>query len=310
MCVGGVVPRPASPTVRRRQLANVLRRLRRESGKTLEEAAAVLEVSGATLSRIETGMRVPRSRDVRDLLEAYDVTDEARVAEITALVAEARESGWWEAYSEVDDAYGTYIGLEAAATEIEQYEATVVPAMLQTPEYLRALQREVVNPQRERPLSEHDIEKRVEVLLERQRLLESPAGPKYSVVVDEGAFTRIVGGADVMRRQIDHVVETARLPNVRLCFLPFRSGAHPAQGGAFIIMSLPRDVSDVVYVDSFVAGQIFLEDAADLSRCRRIFAALISRSVDQPESQEALLDIAATFDAATQFGQAFTGEPE
>jgi transcriptional regulator with XRE-family HTH domain len=165
---------------------------------TLEQAAAVLEVSGATLSRIETGLRVPKLRDVRDLLRAYGVTNQTRIAELTALVAEARESGWWEGYNEVDDAYATYIGLEAAAHEIKQYEATVVPAMLQTPEYLRALHRAVVNPQRERPLSERDIEKRVEVLLERQRLLESPGGPKYSVVVDEGAFTRIVGGADAV----------------------------------------------------------------------------------------------------------------
>jgi transcriptional regulator with XRE-family HTH domain len=275
---------------------------------TLEQAAAVLEVSGATLSRIETGLRVPKLRDVRDLLRAYGVTNQTRIAELTALVAEARESGWWEGYNEVDDAYATYIGLEAAAHEIKQYEATVVPAMLQTPEYLRALHRAVVNPQRERPLSERDIEKRVEVLLERQRLLESPGGPKYSVVVDEGAFTRIVGGADVMRRQIDHMVETAQLPNVRLCFLPFRAGAHPAQGGAFTVMSLPLDVSDVVYVDSIVAGQVFLENSADLSRCRRIFAALISTSIDQPESQEALLDIAATLTGDAVSGRALTDE--
>lgn len=259
---------------------------------TLERAAAVLEVSGATLSRIETGVRVPRARDVRDLLEAYGVTDAARIAEVTALVAEAREPGWWEAYSEVDDSYGTYIGLEAAANQIEQYEATVVPTMLQTPEYLRAWLREAVNPQRQRPFTEHDIAKRIEVCLERQLLLQSAAGLKYSVVLDEGAFARAVGGPEVMRRQIEHVVETARLPNVHLRLLPFRFGAHPGQGaGPFTILSLPRDVSDVVYVDLLSVGELFLEDPADLRRCRRAFAALIAESMDEAASQEALLDM-------------------
>ena len=275
---------------------------------TLEQAAAVLEVSGATLSRIETAVRVPRARDVRDLLDAYGVTDEARIAEVTALVADARESGWWEAYSEVDDAYGTYIDLEAAADQIEQYETSFVPAMIQTPEYLRGLLSAVVNPQRESSLSEHDIEKRVEVRLERQRLLQSPGGPKYSVVVDEGAFVRAVGDARVMRGQIEHMIETARLPNVRLRFLPFRAGAHPAQGGSLTILSLPRDVSDVVYVESFTAGPLFLENPADLRRCRRIFASLVSKSLDEPESLAALLEIAATLDGDAPSGRALTDE--
>lgn len=302
--------RPGSPTVRRKQLATLLRRLRRQSGMTLEEAAAVLEVSAATLSRIENGLRVPRARDVRDLLDAYGVTDEARVSEITAYLAEARESGWWEGYSEVDDAYGNYIGLEAAANEIEQYEATVIPAMLQTPDYVRAWLREGVNPQRERPFSEHDIEKRVEVCLERQRLLQPPGALKYSAVIDEGAFARAVGGAEVMRRQIEHVVETAGLPNVHLRLLPFRAGAHPAQGaGPFTILSLPRDVSDVVYVDLLAVGQLFLEDPADLSRCRRVFAALIDESMDETASQEALLEIAATLTEDASSGRAYRNEP-
>lgn len=286
--------RPASPIVRRRQLANVLRRLRHESGMTLEEAAAVLEVSAATLSRIETAVRVPRSRDVRDLLDAYGVTDEARVAEITGLVAEARESGWWEAYNQVDDDYGTYIGLEVAANEIEQYESMVVPAMLQTPEYFRAWLRDVLNPQRERPFAERDIEERIEVRLQRQRLLRSSGGPKYSVVIDEGVLARVVGGTEVMRRQIDHMVELAGLPNVRLRFLPFRFGAHPAYGASFTILSLPQNVSDVLYVDMPMAGQLFLENREELSRCRRIFAALITESMDEPQSLAALADIAAT----------------
>lgn len=274
---------------------------------TLEEAAAVLEASAATLSRIETGVRAPRARDVRDLLEAYGVADEARISEITALVSAARESGWWESYSEVDDAYGNYIGLEAAANQIEQYEATGIPTLLQTPEFLRAWLHEVVNPQRERPFGEHDIEKRLEVLLERQRILQSAAGLKYSVVVDEGAFARVVGGVEVMRRQIVHLAETARLPHVHFRLLPFRFGAHPAQAaGPFTILSLPRDVSDVVYVDLLAVGQLFLEDPADLRRCRRVFAALITESLDETASQEALLDIAATFTGDAASGQALT----
>jgi transcriptional regulator with XRE-family HTH domain len=270
---------------------------------TLEEAGAVLEVSAATVSRIETGVRVPRARDVRDLLDAYGVRDESRISEITNLVAEARESGWWDAYSEVDDAYGTYIGLEAAANEIEQYESMAIPAMLQTPEYFRAWLRDVVNPQRTAPISQHEIEKVVEVRLRRQRLLQPPGGLEYSVVIDEGACARPVGGPAVMRDQINQVVETSRLPNVHLRFMPFRAGPHPAQGGPFAILSLPRDVSDVVYVDTFV-GQLFLDTPAHLSRCRRVFAALLESSLDESASQEALLRIADTFNRNAQPGEA------
>src|SRR3954447_6620208 len=127
--------RPSSPTVSRRELANTLRQMRQRARKTLEEAAAALEVSAATLSRIETGVRVPRARDVKDLCEFYGITDPARIASMIALVADAKESGWWEAYSEVDDEYATFIGLEAAAIEIDQFENAMIPAFMQTSAY-------------------------------------------------------------------------------------------------------------------------------------------------------------------------------
>ena len=100
-----------TPVVGRRELATTLRRLRISAGMTLDAAAAVLEVSGPTISRIETGQRIPRARDVRDLAKAYGVTDDDQIDELVALVSAAKKPGWWETYSAVDDDFATYIGL-------------------------------------------------------------------------------------------------------------------------------------------------------------------------------------------------------
>jgi len=279
--------RPTSPTVSRRELANTLRSLRLRSRKTLEEAAAALEVSAATVSRIETGVRVPRARDVKDLCAFYGVTDPNRVAELAALVADARESGWWEGYSEVDEAYSTFIGLEAAATSIDQFENSHVPTFLQTTDYGTAMQRDGVSPGRRRPFTDHDITKRIEVLTRRQQLLTNQA-LRYTVILDEAALLRTVGGPAVMREQIANLVKATERSETEILVLPLDRGAHPGQPGGFTILSLPQvQVSDVVYLDS-LAGQLFIEAEGELERYRSIFSTLRSMALNAGKSIEVM----------------------
>jgi transcriptional regulator with XRE-family HTH domain len=274
--------------VSRRELANTLRQLRQHARKTLEEAAGALEVSAATLSRIETGVRVPRARDVKDLCEFYGITNPIQIAELTSLVADAKESGWWEAYTEVDEEYATFIGLEAAATAIDQFENAIVPAFLQTVRYGEAYLSGAVSPSRKRPFTAHDIAKRIEVRNRRQQLLSADSPLHYTAVIDEAALLRIVGEPAVMREQLEYLIQKADRPGTEIRILPLDRGAHPGQIGTFTILTLPQtQVSDVVYIDSF-AGQIFLETAEEVDRHRHTFAVLHRISLDSAASLDAL----------------------
>jgi transcriptional regulator with XRE-family HTH domain len=280
--------RPTSPTVSRRELASTLRQMREQSGTTLAEAASALEVSAATLSRIETGIRVPRARDVKDLCEFYGLTDAARIAELTALVAGAKESGWWEAFTEVDQEYATLIGLEAAATAIDQFEGTLVPAFLQTADYARAYLKAGMSPTLKTPLSDHNIAKRIEVRTRRQQLLTTNLELHSTFIIDEVALLRAIGGPAVMREQLRQLMVAAERPGTEILVVPLARGAHPGQQGDFTILTLPQaQIFDVVYIDS-LAGQIFLETPEEVERHRRVFAAIRDLALDPRASLEAL----------------------
>lgn len=280
--------RPASPVVGRRRLYNALRELREAAGLTLEEAAAAIEVSAATLSRLENGVRIPRARDVRDLCLRYDASPE-RTQELMTLVAAARESGWWEAYTEVDLDYGTYIGLEAAASRVQQYEGKLIPALLRTADYTRNFLQRVTNPVRLTPLSPHDIEKRIEVLARRQNLL-SDAGFTYTAILDEECLRRPVGDAAVMAEQLDRLLTESGRPAVSIRIVPIGRGAHPGMSGSFIVLTLPGAISDVVYYES-LAGQVVIDDDDALRRHRQIFTAIEAAALDQDESHAMIANI-------------------
>jgi transcriptional regulator with XRE-family HTH domain len=283
--------RPTSPTVSRRELANTLRSLRLRSRKTLEDAAAALEVSAATVSRIETGVRVPRARDVKDLCAFYGVTDPKRVAELAALVADARESGWWESYTEVDEDYATLIGFEQAATAIQHFENALIPGLLQTPDYTRIYLKEAIDPGRIRPYTEQDIEKRIEVRLRRQQVLRTGTDLHYTAVIDEAALLRRVGSVGVMKEQVAQLLTASERPGTSVHLLPLDRGANPGQQGGFVILTMPQThVSDVVYLE-LLAGEIFLEAPVELERHRRIFTSILDSALDVTDSQEAFTRI-------------------
>jgi transcriptional regulator with XRE-family HTH domain len=255
-----------SPTVRRRRLALELRRLREAARLTCEEVAEHLECSASKISRVETGRVSVSPRDVRDMLELYGVPAEQRES-LVQLARDSRQKGWWHAYSDtMQPQMATYIGLESAASEIRIYEVSLIPGLLQTEDYARAVIRAgMVNSPAE------DIERRVALLMARQPAVVRDDPPKVWAVLDEAALRRRVGGSGLMRLQLEHLLAQAALPNVAVQVIPFAGGAHPAMGRPFIILVFPERVdTDVVYLEDLTSA-LYLEDVAEVDRYNVFF---------------------------------------
>jgi transcriptional regulator with XRE-family HTH domain len=255
-----------SPTVRRRRLALELRRLREAARLTCEEVAEHLECSASKISRVETGRVSVSPRDVRDMLELYGVPAEQRES-LVQLARDSRQKGWWHAYSDtMQPQMATYIGLESAASEIRIYEVSLIPGLLQTEDYARAvIKAGMVNSPAE------DIERRVSLLMARQPAVVRDDPPKVWAVLDEAALRRRVGGSGLMRLQLEHLLAQAALPNVAVQVIPFAGGAHPAMGRPFIILVFPERVdTDVVYLEDLTSA-LYLEDVAEVDRYNVFF---------------------------------------
>jgi transcriptional regulator with XRE-family HTH domain len=252
--------------VRRRRLALELRRLREAARLTCEEVAEHLECSASKISRVETGRVSVSPRDVRDMLELYGVPADQRES-LVQLARDSRQKGWWHAYSDtMQPQMATYIGLESAASEIRIYEVSLIPGLLQTEDYARAVIRAgMVNSPAE------DIERRVSLLMARQPAVVRDDPPKVWAVLDEAALRRRVGGSGLMRLQLEHLLAQAALPNVAVQVIPFAGGAHPAMGRPFIILVFPERVdTDVVYLEDLTSA-LYLEDVAEVDRYNVFF---------------------------------------
>jgi transcriptional regulator with XRE-family HTH domain len=259
------VPEVRSPTVRRRELGALLRKLRTEKGLTVEQAAEQLMFSMSKLSRMETGHGVATPRDIRDVCSLYEVTDEAQRERMLKLAAEGKQAGWWQSY---DLPYSTYVGLEAEAIAISDFQSSVVPGLLQTADYARA-GHEGAMPR----LSSEEIERRIEAKLTRQALLGQDDPPAFSAVLDEAVLHRLVGGPAVMSAQLGRLIEAANRPKVTIQVIPFTLGAHPGVESNFNILEMPSPTPGVVFVEGLV-GSIYLDRSEELARYRQIFERL------------------------------------
>ena len=270
--------RGGSPTVRRRELGTLLRTLRTDRGLTGEEVTERLLFSPTKLSRIETGQSGASARDIRDLCDLYEVTDAER-ENLMTLAREGKQRGWWQHY---DLPYGTYVGLEAEAESIHTYMSGVVPGLLQTEEYARAMLRAEVQP-----FSPETLRQRSQARLDRQaHFAEGVDGrqQEYHGVLDEAALRRAVGGRRVMAAQLRRLAEWATRDNVTVQVIPFETGAHPAMESNFSILNFEQPfVSGIVYVEGLV-GNIYLERQADLERYRQIFSRLRSIALSPSDS--------------------------
>ena len=274
--------RGQGPTIRRRRLASELRRLREAADLTIDEVGEKLECSASKVSRIETGHVGVTPRDARDMLELYGLTGDEREA-LVQLAREARKPGWWHAYKEVFT--GTFVGLEADASSLRAFQALLVPGLLQTETYARAVIRAM------RPdADESDIQRRVAARTARQELLVDPNPPQYWAVIDEAVLHREVGGPEVMAKQTNRLLELAQLTHVTIQVVPFAAGAHPGMEGPFLVLGFPEPADpDVVYVDS-TSGGFFLELPPDVRRYTLMFDHLRAAALKPDDS----LDVIAT----------------
>jgi transcriptional regulator with XRE-family HTH domain len=277
--------RGPSPTVRRRRLAARLRELRENANLTIDEVGDKLECSASKISRIETGHVGVTPRDVRDMLEVYGVGDDEREA-LVQLAREARKKGWWHAYNEVFT--GSFVGLESDASFLHTHQALLVPGLLQTEPYMRAVIRAI------RPdVTEADVELRVRARINRQKLItEESNPPEYWAVLDEAVLTRVVGGPEAMRDQLKKLVELASLPHVTLQVVPFSAGAHAGMEAPFLILGFPEQADpDVVYVENSTSG-VYLEQPEDVHRYTLMFDHLRAAAL-KPDDTVELVDRAA-----------------
>ncbi|GAA1851623.1 helix-turn-helix domain-containing protein [Actinomadura bangladeshensis] len=269
-----------SPTVRRRRLASEMRRLRRESGKTREEAAKFADIAPATVSRIEAAVHAPKVADIMALCKFYGLDDD-RTEVLVALARQSRQRGWWHQYSgSIPDWFEVYVGLEEEASEVLHYEPEAIPGLLQVEGYIRAISLAGL----EAPPDE-ELERRVALRLKRQERLTSSDAPKVWAILNEGAIRRQVGGPETMRQQLNHLTSLSQLNHINIVVLPFSAGAHPGMHGPCTLLRFPEPADpDVAYVQ-YRRGSVYLEDPSDISHYVEVFDHLRSRALGPDESR-------------------------
>ncbi|WP_030158267.1 helix-turn-helix domain-containing protein [Streptomyces sp. NRRL S-244] len=288
------------PAVRRRKLGEELRALRDRTGLTSGEAARIAGWHQSKISRIETGRSGVKPEDIRLLLDVYGkvVSPEQR-ALLEALSASAAGPGagggeagrgrqWWHDYRGLlPQEYRDFISLEASARSARTVELSVVPGLLQTPEYARAVTRAALGG-----LPEPKVDALVDVRLARQSVLRADPPLELSAVLDEAVLRRQIGGPGVMAAQLRHLVQVARMPQVRLQVLPFSVGGHLGLTGPFVIFSFPNIADlDVVVLDHLTSS-LYLERKEDLEAYSAAFRTIQAHALPPQDSSDLISSLA------------------
>ena len=274
------------PTVLRIVLGQQLRALRERAGVTREAAGDRIRGSHAKISRLENGRTGFKERDVADLLSLYGVHDAEERAQMLALTRRANAPGWWHRYSDLlPPWFETYVGLEQAAAQIRTYEPQFVPGLLQTEAMVRH-----VTALGHGSMSDEELERRVELRLRRQRVLDAEDPPTLWAVVDEAALRRLTGGAEVMRAQVDHLLEVSDRRHVVVQMVPFHLGGHAGAGGPFSILRFAREseVPDVVYLEQLTSA-LYLDKRSDVDDYLATMELLCVQALSPHATRDALV---------------------
>lgn len=241
----------SSPTVLRMILGRQLQALREKAGLSHQQAADAIYASEWTIRRIEAGKGALKPLNIKSLLVTYGITDVREIDAFLGLARDASRPGWWHSYGDaLPEWFKVAVGLEESASLIRAYEPQVVPGLLQTEAYVRAITAASFPSEKE-----EDSERRVALRLARQDLLKRPTPPEYWVVLEETVLRRPIGGLEVMRGQIEYLIECAARPNITIQVLPFAIGWHPAMYGMFWIYRFPDDtIPDVVYSEGLTSA--------------------------------------------------------
>jgi transcriptional regulator with XRE-family HTH domain len=281
------VPGATSPTVRRRELGAQLRALRTEKGWTVEQVAERLLMSSSKVSRLETGQRGASARDIRDLSDLYGLNEEQR-RRLTELAAEGKQHAWWQPFSLP---YSTYVGLEAEATSIRDFGLGLVPGLLQTPDYARAVL-EATLPRRAPEEVEHLIEGRT---ARQRRVLSAENPPRFQAILETSVLHRIVGSRSIMRAQLERLLEASELPNVTVRVVPYEAGALPNANNKFIILSFSTlELPDVVFVEG-LTGDLYIDRKEDTDTYNAAFRALEDLAAPPEDTRENITSILGAY---------------
>ncbi|QRN81042.1 MAG: helix-turn-helix domain-containing protein [Nocardiopsis sp. BM-2018] len=265
----------ASPTIRRRQLSAILRRMRKDTGLSLEEVAKRVEWSRAKLGHIETGERKkPSVVEIKALLHEYEIDPaDPQYEAVLTLVRHAQQRGWWTRYDDI--LTGSYVELESEATSIANYEAFGIPGLLQTPGLARLMQRARLWRDPE------DIQRAVEARIRRQEILAGDEPTQLWAVIEEHALQRLAGAPEVLREQIEHLVELAdSSSHVTIQVLPTEAGVHAGVAGPFVIMDFAEPAGPIVYLETYTDG-LYLERDAEITQYRRLWDHIRTSALDE-----------------------------
>lgn len=281
------------PTVRRQQLGATLRTLRKTAGYTLDDAAQVINCSPSKVSRIETGHRAVSPLEVSALAAVYKADHETR-DKLIALAEESHEIGWWLGQMNYVQQEHTLVALESQAESIATFELAVMPGLLQTGEYAQAVITEMgVYPDSE---SEDCMMNR----LRRQSILLRQDPPKLLAIIDELALCRLVGGREVLRRQLEHLVKESNRDNISLRVIPNDGQAHSGIDGPFVVVHRP-ELSPVVFVETLTSA-LFVEDQAEVAMYELALRKLLHRTLSEDESVELVARLAEQLDTEADIG--------
>ena len=275
------------PTVPRMLVGIELHRFREAAGITPEQAAYEIRASRSKISRMENGLVRFKERDVTDLLTLYGITDEVTRSRLVTLARQANTPGWWSKYGDImADWFEAYLGLEMAASVIRTFELQFVHGLFQTEEYARA-----VTLLGHTAAPDDEIDRRVSLRLKRQDLLAGPNPPQVWSVLDEGALRRPVGGPKVMRAQLNHLTEMARLRHVTIQVVPFDRGGHAAAGGSFTVLRFSeQEVPDVVYLEHLTSA-LYLDKRDDVDHYMEVMNHLSTEALTPVQSARFITDM-------------------
>ena len=275
----------AGPTIRRRRLGADLRRLREQSSLRLEEVAQHLGVAPSTLSRIETGKAPTRTSYLTVMLDLYGVDDPEQRRLFMDSAREGQRKGWWAGSDELLPAgTGTYLGLEAEASAIRVFQAQVVPELMRTEAYARA----VVTASRPE-LAPEQVDRVVAVQLRRQEVLQGSDPIQLRLVLDESVLLRSLGPASVMREQLERLIRAGSQPMATIQVLGLAAAERPVLAGSFGILSFAEpDDHDVAYAEG-IRGQVLLEQRESEVHAMRLMFDALSRSARSPRESARLI---------------------
>jgi len=232
-----------------------LKRLREAADLTQEHVAGQLDWHPTKVMRIETGRTAPHPNDVRLMVDLYGMTDRDQVAALVKLARDARQRGWWYSYRDVLlNRYDFFIGLESEADSIRDFELAMIPGLLQTEEYARALIRGGPHE-----LGPDEVERRIEVRMTRQQVLTRDDRPQLWAILDESVIRRVIGNSTVMRAQLGHLIDAAEQARTTIQIVPYNAGPHPGLAGPFIVLGFQEPSEpDVVYLET-VGGNLYVD---------------------------------------------------